>query len=177
MRASQQPRETAAHRRWRIRTACAIATAAAVIAVINPAAGYAAAKPSVKLGTSTTATCSRTFPEICSEPSSGNDIVGKVNLGKDFTRSGLKVTLVCLNFTFDPANPFGPGDEYQVAGYGGALNGGSDDLLYRQSCFSDYDMNLLEEFQDGRATLHIYAFSGSFTVVGATVTYTAVPLS
>ena len=61
--------------------------------------------------------------------------------------------------------------------YGGFQNPGPGDLLSRQLCFEDYGMNLLEEFQDGRATLHIYAAIGSFALSGVTVTYTAVPLS
>src|SRR5512133_1238076 len=112
MRATQQSLDTTARRSRRIRTACGIATAAALIAVINPAAGYTAEKPSVKLN-GTTATCSRTFPEVC-DPSPGNDIVAKIKLGQDFTKAGLQVTQLCLNFTFDEANPLDPGEELDL---------------------------------------------------------------
>jgi hypothetical protein len=164
-----------ARRTWRVRRACGIAIVAALIAVINPAVGYAAAKPSVKLS-SLTATCSLTYPAICS-PSAGNDIVAKVNLGQNFTRSGLKLTMVCLDFTFDPDDPLSVGEEIFVEGYGGALNIGTEDQLFRQLCFLDYGMNLLEEFQDGKATLHIDARIGSFKLAGVTVSYATQPLS
>jgi hypothetical protein len=171
MTATQQPRGTTARRTWRIRTACGIASCAALIAVINPAAGYAAAKPpNVKLGSSTTATCSDIS---CPGPSAGNDIVAKIKLGQNFTKSGLRVTQVCLNFTFDEANPLDPGEELDIAGYGGFLNVGSEPQFSRTLCLQEN----LEDFQDGKATLDFYAGIGSVTLAGLTATYTTSPIN
>ena len=154
-----------------------VAAVTALVAVASPVTGQAASRPpSIKLGNTTTATCQRTFPEVCLQPSPGNDIVARVDLGTNFTKSGQKVVLVCLNFTFDPANPLNPGEVIFVGGNGGAENIGTTDQLYRQLCFSDYDMNLLEEFQDGRTILHIYAHTGSFKLANVSVSYTAEPL-
>lgn len=159
-----------ARRSSRIRTACGIATAAALIAVLNPAVGYAAAKqPSVKLGSSTTATCSDIS---CPAPSRGNDIVAKVNLGQDFTKSGLQVTQLCLNFTFDEADPLDPGDELDLQlgllGGVGFVNLGTEPQFSRTLCLQEN----LEDFQDGKATLDIYAGIGSFKLANLTATYT-----
>jgi hypothetical protein len=169
MKPTQQPMGRSARRTWR--SACGIATTAALIAVINPAAGYAAEKPSVKLK-STTATCSKTFPEICN-PSPGNDIVAKVKLGQDFTKAGLQVTQVCLNFTFDEADPLDPGEELDLTGGTGFQNIGTEPQFSRTLCLQEN----LEDFQDGKATLDIYAGIGSFKLADVTVTYTASPIS
>jgi hypothetical protein len=171
MRATQRPIGTATRRGRRIRTACGIATAAALIAVINPAAGYAAQTPSVKLS-STTATCPLTFPEIC-DPSPGNRIVAKIKLGQDFTKAGLQVTQVCFDFFFDQADLLDPGEALNLTGGTGFQNVGTEPLFARTFCLQEN----LEDFQDGKATFDIYASIGSFKLVDVTVTYTASPIS
>jgi hypothetical protein len=171
MKAMQQPIGTGTRRSTRIYRACGFAIIAALIAVINPAAGYAAAKPpNVKLGSSTTAICSDIS---CPGPSGGNDIVAKINLGQNFTKSGLRVTQVCLNFTFDEANPLDPGEELDIVGYGGFLNVGSEPQFSRTLCLEQN----LEDFQDGKATLDFYAGIGSVTLSGLTATYTTSPIN
>jgi hypothetical protein len=176
MKAMQQPIGTKARRIGRIYSACGIAIIVALISVINPAAGYAAAKPpKVKLGSSTTAICSEIS---CPGPSRGNDIVAKVNLGQDFTKAGRQVTQVCLNFTFDEANPLDPGEELDVASDdSGALFGmvkvGTEPQFSRTICTLDN----LNNFQDGEVTLDVYAGIGSFTLADLTVTYTTSPIN
>jgi hypothetical protein len=171
VRATQHLVGGTARRTWWIRTACGIASCAALIAAINPAAGYAAAKtPSVKLGSNTTAICSETS---CPNPSPGNDIVATVKLGQNFTKAGLQVTQICLNFTFDEADPLDPFGALTVVDIGGFV-GEQVPLFSRQLCVED--PLALEQFQDGKATLDIYSEVGGFTVADLTVTYIASPI-
>jgi hypothetical protein len=159
------------------RKAAGVAAGALLLAMTSPAGSYAAPAPTIKLGTAKTATCTRTYTEICFQPSSGNDITARVNLGRSFTKAGLNVALVCLTFVFTESDPLSPGEELQVYGYGGFSNIGGSDTFTRKLCLSDYgDLNLLEEFQDGKATLHFLASTGSFELASVSVDYTAVPL-
>jgi hypothetical protein len=169
MKPTQQPMGRSARRTWR--TACGIATTAALIGVTNPAASYAAEMPSVKLS-STTATCPLIFPEIC-DPSPGNAIFTKVRLGQDFTKAGLQVTLVCFDFFFDQADLLDPGEELNLTGGTGFQNVGTEPLFAHTFCVQEN----LEDFQDGKATFDIYAGIGSFKLVDVTITYTASPIS
>jgi len=145
--------------------------AVALLIAIHPASAHARLKPpSVELGKSTTATC---LSPSCSGPSRGNDIVAKVDLGTKPANSGQKVDEVCRDFTFDASDPVSPGETLTIEVYCELSNVGTSDLLSRTLC--SVDPPVLEQFQDGKSTLHVYASQGSFKVVSVGVSYQTVP--
>jgi len=153
-------------RRW---VAGAIAgTAFNLFAPANASASPAESSPTADVKHSpATAVCL----EACLEPSRGNEIKIKIDLGKRYT----EITQLCLTSYFDQ-DLLNPGEEYQISGLGGAVNIGDSDLTERQTCAqAGNNDDFISKFLDSKDTAELFMANGSVQVERVEVSVVGTP--